>query len=122
MATEHSVHLAPSGAYRVVRADGELDLATVGEFAQRLHDVESLGPWYAARLVVDLSAVTFMDGSALPPLIAAQEHSVRQGGWTRVVYTRRGISMLFRVAGLMDSFPRYATVADAWQDIVSHSL
>lgn len=105
MATEHSVHLAPNGTYRVVRADGELDLATAGEFGARLHDAEALGPWYSARLIVDLSAVTFIDGSVLPALLGAEERSVREGGWTRIVYTRRSISMLFRVAGLMDRFP-----------------
>ncbi|MFP3989395.1 STAS domain-containing protein [Streptomyces sp. E11-3] len=123
MATDYSVHLdpvasaGPAGAhiaYCLVSADGELDLVTAVAFGASL-DGAAAGPWGGAPLIVDLSAVTFMDGSALPVLCATHRRSHERGGWTRVVYRHRGITMLLRAAGLTARFPRYATVSDAWQ-------
>ncbi|MFF4257627.1 STAS domain-containing protein [Streptomyces sp. NPDC001663] len=100
---------------RVVRAGGELDVTTAAAFARDLQDArDSSGPPF---LIVDLRGVTFMDGSVLDPLCAAWHDCRRRDGWVRVVHTRPGTTLLFRAGGLLERFPRYASVRQAWQGI-----
>ncbi|MFI6626399.1 STAS domain-containing protein [Streptomyces sp. NPDC050528] len=96
---------------RVVRARGELDLTTVPAFAQELKEARH----GSGRLfvVVDLLDVTFMDGRVLDPLNAAWEECRERLGWLRVVHSRPGPLLVFRAAGLVGRFPRYASVRDA---------
>jgi len=100
---------------RMVRAGGELDLTTAPAFARALEDARhGTGRLF---LIVDLNGVTFMDGSILDPLCAAWRDCRGRGGWVRVVHPRRGSNLVFRAAGLLERFPRYASAQDAWQDI-----
>ena len=100
---------------RVVRVGGELDVTTAPAFAHDLegarHDTGRL------FLIIDLSGVTFMDGSVLDALCAAWRDCRGRGGWLRVVHTRPGPALVFRACGLVDRFPRYASAQDAWQDV-----
>ena len=100
---------------RVVTADGELDLMTVPAFVHDLEDARHRSG--RLFLVVDLSAVTFMDGSVLDPLCTAWEDCHGRLGWVRVVYQRRAVGLVFRAGGLLERFPRYASVQDAWQEV-----
>ncbi|WP_406443501.1 STAS domain-containing protein [Streptomyces sp. NBC_01613] len=100
---------------RVVTAGGELDVTTVPAFARDLEDARhGSGRLF---LIVDLLGVTFMDGSVLEPVCAAWEDCHGRLGWVRVVHNRPGTTLLFRAAGLLERFPRYASAQDAWQDI-----
>ncbi|WP_405861141.1 STAS domain-containing protein [Streptomyces sp. NBC_01515] len=102
---------------RVVRADGELDLTTVPAFAQDLKEARrGTGRIF---VVVDLLDVTFMDGSVLDPLSAAWEECRGRLGWVRVVHSRPGPLLVFRAAGLVERFPRYASVRDAWKGVLA---
>ena len=106
---------------RVVRAGGELDLTTVPAFAQELK--EALHGTGRLFVVVDLLDVTFMDGSVLDPLSAAWEECRERLGWLRVVHSRPGPLLVFRAAGLVERFPRYASVRDAWTGVLAeHAL
>ncbi|MEV6506905.1 STAS domain-containing protein [Streptomyces sp. NPDC051642] len=102
---------------RVVRASGELDLTTVPAFAQELKEARHR----TGRLfiVVDLLDVTFMDGSVLDPLCAAWEECRGRLGWLRVVHSRPGPLLVFRAANLVERFPRYASVRDAWKGVLA---
>lgn len=100
---------------RVVRAGGELDVTTAPAFAHALEDArDGTGRLF---LIVDLSGVTFMDGSVLAPLCAAWEDCRKRFGWVRVVHTRPGTGLVFRAGDLLERFPRYASAQDAWQGI-----
>ncbi|MFJ9377701.1 STAS domain-containing protein [Streptomyces sp. NPDC101455] len=102
---------------RVVRADGELDLTTVPAFAQDLKEARhGTGRIF---VVVDLLDVTFMDGSVLDPLSAVWEECRGRLGWLRVVHSRPGPLLVFRAAGLVERFPRYASVRDAWKGVLA---
>jgi anti-sigma B factor antagonist len=107
----NAVEPVPTEEYRVARMEGELDLATVGAFAVALRGPS--GTPDTSLLVVDLSAVSFMDCSSLNELCAAWRRGEDQGGWTRLVYSHRGITLLLRATNLTDRFPRYATIPDA---------
>jgi len=100
---------------RTVTAGGELDLTTVPAFAHDLEDARRGGG--QRFVIVDLRAVTFMDGSVLDPLCAAWEDCHDRLGWVRVVHNRPCVSLVFRAVGLLDRFPRYAGPRDAWQDV-----
>jgi anti-sigma B factor antagonist len=108
-------HPDVSDICRVVRPSGELDLMTVPSFARDLEGARR----GSARLflIVDLRDVTFLDGSVLAPLCAAWQDCRARGGWIRVVHTRSGPGLVFRAVGLLERFPRYATVGDAWQGV-----
>jgi anti-sigma B factor antagonist len=58
----------PDGVVLVLR--GELDLASAPGLAQALRDAEKTG---SARLVIDLSKLTFMDCAGLRVLMLAQQ-------------------------------------------------
>lgn len=100
---------------RVVRAAGELDVTTVPAFARDLEGARRDSGW--VFLIVDLSRVTFMDGSVVGPLCAAWHDCRGRGGWVRVVHTRPGPALLLRAGGLQQRFPRYASARHAWQGI-----
>ncbi|MFC7217997.1 STAS domain-containing protein [Streptomyces polyrhachis] len=105
--------------YRVVEAEGELDILTAPSFGARLRgdeDDEGDGGPARWRLIADLSRVSFMDSSPLYELCAVGHRNDLRGGWTRVVYAHAGIALLFRAADLARTFPRYASVDDARQD------
>ncbi|GHC71896.1 STAS domain-containing protein [Streptomyces flavofungini] len=98
---------------QVVRMEGELDLTTAPDLTRALERARdrSTGRLF---LIVDLSRVTFMDGSVLTPLCTAWEDCRRRLGWIRLVHTGPGTSLVLRASGLADRFPRYASTRDAW--------
>ena len=101
----------PGQQCRVLRPSGELDLANAADLRSSLH---GSGPgWDIPRVIVDLSAVTFMDVSPLRELRAAQALAHGYGGWLRLVHSHPGIDRLLRATNLSAAFPRYATQADA---------
>ncbi|GGV37650.1 STAS domain-containing protein [Streptomyces spectabilis] len=103
---------------RLVRAHGELDLTTVAPLTRDLR----LARAGAGRLclIVDLSDVTFMDGSVLGPLNEAWADCRVRHGWIRLVYTGSATRLVFRACGLIDRFPGYASAQDAWQGTPVH--
>jgi anti-sigma B factor antagonist len=62
--------LSRTNAYCVVRAEGELDIATVPQLRAAVQSARR----HASSVVVDLRQVTFMDSFALTALVTLQEH------------------------------------------------
>jgi anti-anti-sigma factor len=56
---------------------GEFDLAGIDQFNRAVHAVETREP---VALVIDMSALAFMDSSGLRALITAHERA-QKGGW-----------------------------------------
>lgn len=100
----------------IVRTSGELDIATLHGLE---HDLSRafVGSPLAPHLVVDLTAVTFLDCSALRVLIRAQARAQTRGGWLRLVHSPAPTGRLLRHAGLTGAFPRYVSPADALRDV-----
>ncbi|MGW0331668.1 STAS domain-containing protein [Streptomyces sp. NPDC003011] len=102
---------------RVVRAYGELDLTTLAPLAHTLDTARArTGRLF---LIVDLTQVTFADGSILDPLCAAWSDSRSRRGWTRVVYRSTSTALVFLAGGLSGRFPAYASTRDAWHGVVT---
>jgi anti-sigma B factor antagonist len=88
------------GSRAVVVLSGELDMATVGRFEQTLLEVERS----ADSILLDLSALSFIDCSGLHSFISAH-HRIHAGGG-RLAFTRgqRHIERLFTLTRVSSIF------------------
>jgi len=82
------------GGVTVVEVRGELDLYT----APGLRCV--LLRTRAREVVLDLSAVTFLDTAALGVLVGCHEWAARRGGRLRLVCPQPFLRKVFRITGL----------------------
>jgi anti-anti-sigma factor len=85
----------------VVVLTGELDLATSGAFEEHMRGAESSRP---SRLIVDLTALGFMDSTGLQTLLRARE---RANGSEYRLFLRRGphqVQRVFELTRTVDAF------------------
>ncbi|GHA72940.1 hypothetical protein GCM10010372_84360 [Streptomyces tauricus] len=96
----------------MVRPRGELDLASRDAFARLLRGTcrTTLDAW----LIVDLTAVTFMDCTPLHELCTAQKRCTQAGHGLRLVYDQPAIGRLLAFNSLSAAFPHYASPEEAW--------
>ena len=97
----------------VVAVAGEIDLFTAPEFKQRMSELIDAG---RSRLVVDLSATTFIDSSSLGVLIGAHRRLKLRGGTLMVVCDNEAITKTFKITGLDGVFTIAPTVEAALSD------
>ena len=76
------------------RIDGELDLATAPYVAEYLRQVVNRG----SRVVLDMSAVTFMDCAGLSELVQAHRRAEHGGGWVHLTGVSAGPLRVLRLA------------------------
>jgi len=88
--------LAPQGAQLGIALRGELDLAAVPALRAELDRVVEAGP---ARLVVDLSQLSFVDASGVAALLAARDQLGRQGGELTTVCPDPHVRRTFALTG-----------------------
>jgi anti-sigma B factor antagonist len=101
----------------VVAVAGEIDLFTAPAFKQRISAPIDAG---RTRLIVDLTAATFIDSSSLGVLIGAHRRLKRRGGTMAVVCENDAIIKTFRITGLDSVFRLVRTVDEAFNgDTVS---
>ena len=92
----------------VITLTGELDA----------NDVDGLRPQFerigegAGWVVVDVSAVSFMDSSVLGLLVAARTEAVEAGRQVCLVGATRNVLRLFSVTNLDSVFPMFETLSD----------
>jgi anti-anti-sigma factor len=91
---------AGDGAARI-RPAGELDMATVGTLEARIRDARQAG---FRRLVVDLSALEFMDSTGLTLLLRWTLESRQDGFEFGVIPGAGRIRRLFDLSGLSPHF------------------
>lgn len=94
----------------VVSAEGEVDVSTAPALRQRLYELPE-----SAKVVVDLSEVTFLDSTGLGVLVAALKR-VREsdaGGDLRLVVTRPQVSKVLEVTGLSTVFSVFSSLDEA---------
>jgi len=97
------------GETRVVRCVGEIDIATVSQLRDRVTRLQVDGP---ARLVVDLTDVTFIDSLGLGALIGIHKRArVLQG--SLVVIPSLAASRVFAATALDRVFDIRTTLDDA---------
>lgn len=85
----------------VVSVLGEVDVATAPALREALDAAVDGG---SDPLVVDLSAVTFIDSTGLGVLIGARKRCIDAGRELRVVVSEPRILKVFEITGLNDLF------------------
>jgi anti-sigma B factor antagonist len=81
----------------LVQPSGELDLASVPPLSEELGRAEVHG---AKPMVLDLSGLDFMDGSAIGAILAAQRAARRSGHDLRLVGATGQVARLIELCGL----------------------
>src|SRR3954452_15636447 len=95
-----SVERESDGPVEIVRASGELDLATA---AMLCRAITVAGEGRRPRVLVDLAAVEFCDSAGLRALLgAAKEIEVRAGRMVGAVDPGGLVDRLLQLAGLRD--------------------
>jgi anti-sigma B factor antagonist len=120
--SEHSMRLGTAGASAriedesqnaeafVLSAYGELDLHVTPELQERIDTAIEDG---AELIVLDLSAVTFIDSMALGVLLGAVNRLRRRGGNLRLVVPRPELRRIFEISHLDRVFTLEWTREDA---------
>jgi anti-sigma B factor antagonist len=111
MAIDFEISDRPVGdETHVVAVRGEIDLFTAPEFKERVS-----GPIDAGRskVIVDLTATTFIDSSSLGVLIGAHRRLKLRGGSLVVVCDNDAIVKTFRITGLDGVFTLVRSLDDA---------
>ena len=117
MATEFSIEDRRAGdGVHVVAVTGEIDLFTAPEFKQRVSAPIDAG---RTRLVVDLTATTFIDSSSLGVLIGAHRRLRRLNGTLVIVCSGEAILKTFRITGLDGVFTLVDTLEAALDESAS---
>jgi anti-sigma B factor antagonist len=111
MAIDFSIEDRRVGAdTQVVSVTGEIDLFTAPDFKQHISKPIEAG---TSRVIVDLSATTFIDSSSLGVLIGAHRQLKLRGGSLTIVSSNDSIAKTFRITGLDGVFTLVASLEDA---------
>jgi anti-anti-sigma factor len=89
----------------LVAVTGEVDIAT----SSKLRAALAARPRAGGLLVVDLTAVTFLDSSGLSVILALQRETGAAGERLAVVCPPGAARLLFEVTGVDAELPLYAT-------------
>jgi anti-sigma B factor antagonist len=98
------------GDVAIVVAHGEVDVFTAPGLDSALDALTADG---TARLVIDLSRVSFLDSTGLGVIVKALKHAREAGGWLHLVITSGRIRKIFEITGLDASIPIFDTAQDA---------
>jgi anti-sigma B factor antagonist len=86
----------------VVRADGELDIASSKGFEDELHRAIDSD---ASTVVLDLSGLSFIDSTGLRALVAVSAHSHNHGDRLRILRGPEAVERVLEVSGLDRQLP-----------------
>ncbi len=96
------IHVASHDGRYVVAPIGDLDMSTVEAFERAVSEAEASD---ARRIVLDLSAVTFMDSSGLKVLLEAHARSQADSDRLRIVRGPRRVQRVFELTGADAALP-----------------
>ena len=108
------IQVEASGDVTVCRPVGELDAYTVGQFREALADLSSTD-----RLLIDLSAVPFMDSAGLGALIGGIRRAREAGGDVAVACSRPTLTRLLHTTGFDRIVPVTETVEGATEALAA---
>jgi anti-sigma B factor antagonist len=94
----------------VVDVAGEVDVYSAPELAERLNELFDAGD---RVVVVDLTAVSFLDSTGLGTLVAGRNRADEAGGQLPLVGSGDRVLKLFRITGLDEVFQIYPTIEAA---------
>jgi anti-anti-sigma factor len=103
------------GSVPRLRVSGDIDLDTAGAVRTALEAHLEDAP--DARVLADLSEVSFLDCSGLEALLAVSRQAQRRGGWLRLVAPSRHVVRLLELTGLAEQLPAYGDCDAAVRDV-----
>jgi anti-anti-sigma factor len=112
-ASEGSLEVAvegPADGVGLVRLRGRLDMLSAGEVQQQLAETVAAG---RAKLVVDLTGVTFLDSSGLGALIGGLKAARLAGGDLRIAGAGQQALTVLALTSLDRVMRPYSTVEEA---------
>jgi anti-anti-sigma factor len=98
----------------IVTVRGEIHLATAPDFSERLNEVIAAG---ATAVIVDLTAVGFIDSTGLSVLLNALRRVTRAGGSLVLVCTNPTVLRLFEVTKMDTTFTIVSTREQALERV-----
>jgi anti-sigma B factor antagonist len=101
--------MEPHGASVVASVEGELDVTS----SQRFDDCLAEAAATSDRIILDLSAVDFMDTTALAVIVGHWRRQVEAGGLFFLAGARYRYTKALWITGLADRLPMYDTVDEA---------
>jgi len=97
------------GTAVVVSAHGELDITSSQRFDDRLSEAAAASD----QVILDMSAVDFMDTTALAVIVTHWRRQAEEGGVFLLAGARYRYTKALWITGLADRLPMYDTVDDA---------
>jgi anti-sigma B factor antagonist len=94
----------------IISVAGEIDAATSPALRERLLDQASKDN---PTIVIDLTAVSFLDSTALGALVSVRQRCLELGGEVRLVINDPPIIKVFEITGLTEAFPISSTLDQA---------
>jgi anti-anti-sigma factor len=90
-----------AGGLITLRPAGELDIATAGRLERALHDGRERGD----RVLLDLTALEFIDSTGLRVIVRAVEAAHRDGWELRLHKGPPAVQRVFEIAGVLGALP-----------------
>ena len=97
------------GTAVVVSAHGELDITSSQRFDDRLSEAAAA----SNQIILDMSAVDFMDTTALAVIVTHWRLAAEEGGVFLLAGARYRYTKALWITGLADRLPMYDTVGEA---------
>ena len=97
------------GQVMVIAVSGELDVVTSREFDEYMTTARN----QSDRIILDLSAVEFMDTSSLAVIVGHWKKLTAKGGMLALAGPRYRYTKTLWITGLADRLPRYDTADEA---------
>lgn len=94
----------------VLNVSGEVDVYSAPALSERINEILDSG---SRRIVVDLSAVEFIDSTGLGALVGGHNRARDLGGELLLVCTVERVIKLLRITGLNDVFTIKSSVDEA---------
>jgi anti-sigma B factor antagonist len=113
---EPHLSIEPRDAAVVVAVQGELDVTS----SQRFGDCLAEAGTRSSQVVLDMSAVDFMDTTALAVIVGAWRRQSGDGGLFLLAGARYRYTKALWITGLADRIPMYDNVEDALSAAAGH--
>jgi anti-anti-sigma factor len=97
-----TVHSERDGVLHTIRVQGELDLATAEQLERELARVESSD---ALAIVLDLSALEFIDSTGVRVILQADARSRADSQRLALLRGPRAVQRVFELTGILDRLP-----------------
>jgi anti-sigma B factor antagonist len=94
----------------VIRGEGRLNMVSAPRLREAVSEAVAAG---RPRIVVDLSAVDFMDSSGLGALVKTTRQA---GGDLRIAAPSEQVTMVLKLSNLDRILTSYASASDAYRD------